>query len=339
MSMSMYLYGSLLTVIALGLLIIPMLKHRRERWVTVVLCSLIVIFPLSVTAIYLNISSYDWGQQAQLAAEQQQLPPVDAMVNELSRRMNETPDLEGWILLGRSYASIGRYDDAANAWYEAWVMSEGSDPEVNIGYAEALIMADRRTLKTSAVDLLDSVLAVMPNDPRALWYGGLSAAARGQNELAVERFTLLLQADLPDNMRMVVQQQLATLGQEVPATSGAEITTIVAMIDIAPELRDRAAPDDLMFLIARDKDQPKPPVAVKRVRVGDFPVIIKLSDNDVMIPGKKIKNVINLELIARISKSNQAFEAPGDLYGNAQPSPTEDGNLEAAILISTVVGE
>ena len=339
MSMSMYLYGSLLTLLALGLLVVPMLKHRRERWVTLVLCGLIVFFPLAIAGIYLNVSSYNWEQQTLQTADQEKLPAVDEMVNELSRRMSEDPDLEGWILLGRSYASIGRYDDAVNAWYEAWVLSEGKDPEVNIGYAEALVMADRRTLRTSAVDLLESALKAMPNDPRALWYGGLSAAARGKNELAAERFSLLLQADLPDNMRMVVQQQMVELGQEVPATTGAEITTIVAQIDITPELRASAAPNDLMFLIARDSDQPKPPVAVKRVRVGDFPITITLSDNDVMIPGKKIKNVVNLELIARISKSNQAFEAPGDLYGKTRPTPSEDGNLEAAILIDTTVGE
>jgi cytochrome c-type biogenesis protein CcmH len=342
MSMSMYLYGALLTLLGVGLLVVPMLKHRRESWVTLVLCGLIVIFPLAVVAIYFNVSSYNWEQQAQVATDQQKLPSVDNMVNELSQRMNEEPDLEGWILLGRSYASIGRYDDAVNAWNNAWILSEGQDPEVNIGYAEALIMADRRTLQTSAVDLLESALLAMPNDPRALWYGGLSAAARGQNELAAERFSLLLQAELPDNMRMVVQQQLAALGQEVPEgtpAASSNITTIVAQIDISPELRATAAPNDLMFLIARDRDQPKPPVAVKRVRVGDFPVTIKLSDNDVMIPGKKIKNVINLELIARISKSNQAFEAPGDLYGSTRPTPTEDGNLEAAILINTTVGE
>jgi cytochrome c-type biogenesis protein CcmH len=342
MSMSMYLYGSLLTLLAVALLIVPMLKHRREPWVTAVLCLLIVVFPLAVGGIYLNASSYDWEQQAQQAAGQQKIPSVDAMVDELSKRMNEEPDVEGWMLLGRSYTSIGRYNDAVNAWYEAWVLTEGKDPEVSISYAEVLIMADRGTLQTSAVDLLEFGLKEMPDDPRALWYGGLSAAARGQDMLAAERYARLLQAELPDEMRMAVQQQLAALGQEVPeelASSGNNITTLAVQIDITPELRSSAVTGELLFLIARDKDQPKPPVAVKRVRVSDFPLTLNLSDNDVMIPGKKLKNVKNLEVIARISKSNQAFAAAGDLYGEVLPAADEEGNLTAEILIDSIVGE
>jgi cytochrome c-type biogenesis protein CcmH len=246
------------------------------------------------------------------------------------------------MLLGRSYASIERYNDAANAWYEAWVLTEGKDPEINISYAEALIMADRRTLQTTAVDLLEDALKVMPDDPRALWYGGMSAAARGQNELAAERFSRLLQADMPENMRAMIQQQLAALGEDVPqgATVGSDdITTLAVQIDITPELRASAVTGELLFLIARDKNQPKPPIAVKRVRVSDFPLTLKLTDNDAMIPGKTLKSTKNLELIARISKSNQAFAAAGDLYGDAQPAATEDGNLAAEILIDSIVGE
>ncbi len=340
MSMSMYLYGSLLTLLAMGLLVIPMLKHRREHWVTAALCLLLVVFPLTVASIYLNTSSYDWEQHAQQAAGQQQIPSVDEMVTELSKRMGETPNLEGWMLLGRSYTSIERYTDAANAWYEAWVLTEGKDPKINISYAEALIMADRRTLQTSAVDLLEGALEVMPNDPRALWYGAMSAAARGQTTLAAERYARLLKADMPENMRTAIQQQLAALGEEGPpgtAGLGSGITRLTVQIDITPELRTLAVSGEPMFLIARDKLQPKPPIAVKRLQVSHFPITVKLSDNDAMVPSNKLKDYNNLEVIVRISKNNQAFAATGDLYGHTQPTATKDGNLAATILIDKMV--
>lgn len=341
----MYFIGSLLTLLALLLIVVPMLKHRGERWVTPGLCTLIVLFPLAVAAIYMNVSSFDWDSSATPVPEQQMAAPVDAMMTELAARMRREPDLEGWMLLGRSYTSIGRFAEAADAWNEAWRMTEGQDPEVALSYAEALVRADQRTLKTSAADLLEDVLIVMPDDSRALWYGGLSAAALGHNELATERLTRLLQSELPDNMRMVVQQQLAALSLDpeamatLQAKTDAAVTTITVRISITPELARQANENDLLFLIARNLDQPMPPVAVKRVRVGDFPVSLKISDHDVMIPGKRLKDVVNLELIARISKSNQAFAAAGDLYGDTLPSNTADGNLEAEILINKVVDQ
>ena len=80
-----------------------------------------------------------------------------------------------------------------------------------------------------------------------------------------------------------------------------------------------------------------PPVAVKRVRVGDFPVTIRISDTDAMIPGKKLNGINNLVLVARISKSGEAFEKPGDLYGLAVPQGIETGSGSASILIDQVV--
>jgi cytochrome c-type biogenesis protein CcmH len=338
MSMSMYVYGGVLILIAVLLLVVPMLKYRRESWVTPLVSLLIVLFPLAVVGLYAQVSSFNWNVPT-VASTPKGSAPVDALISELAVRMGEQPTVEGWVLLGNSYTSLGRYTDAVDAWYEAWRMGEGKDPEISLGYAEALIMADQRTLRTTAVDLLEDALKAMPNDPRALWYAGLSAAARGNNELAIDRLTKVLQLNLPDDLRAVVQQQLASLGQAAPTESATAVTTIKVSIDISEELRGRAAADDLLFLIARDQDNPMPPVAVKRVRVGDFPLTLSISDTDVMIPGKKLIDVNKLVLVARISKSNQAFQAPGDLYGQVLPEFTADDGLQAIILIDQVVAE
>jgi cytochrome c-type biogenesis protein CcmH len=334
----MNIFGVLLLLLALILLVAPMLRYRREPWVTPVLCLILVGFPAGVIAIYLNATTYNWQEQQEMAAPDPSAPPVDEMIRELAVRLKAEPDLEGWTLLARSYTSLSRYQDAADAWYEAWTMTGGEDPEVAISYAEALIMADNRTLRTSAADLLDKALLAAPREPRALWYGGLSAAARGQKQLAADRWTLLLKADLPDNMRSLVQQQLAALSLDGTNQADARpVASILATITINSELQQQAEPGDLMFLIARDLDQPMPPVAVKRVQVGDFPVTIRISDNDVMIPGKRLEDVKNLLLIARISKSGKAFAEPGDLYGESKPGRDEDGFLGTSILINRVL--
>ena len=247
MNSDLLLYGAPLIVAALALLVVPMLRYRSQPTVLITTILLIVVFPLAVALIYSRTTSVDWEQQA--LAEQRATAPaaeVDNTIRQLAERMQTNPDPEGWVLLGRSYATLGRYQEAADAMYEAWYMTEGRDVDININYAEALILADQRTLRTSAADLLDQAYQVRPNDPRVLWYGGLSAAVRGQVDAATERWTRLLSApNLPDDMRQVVQQQLASLGAAAapaepaaPAPAG-EVTTATVTIDVAPELQDQ----------------------------------------------------------------------------------------------------
>ncbi len=334
-----FYYGILLVLVALALLLFPLLKHRADSGVKIAAIAVLVVIPLAVFLIYDRINSYDWEGQHQVSTPAESDQAVDGLIRELAIRMRENPDAEGWVLLGRSYAQLGRYPEAAEAFYEAWVMTEGKNPKISMDYAEALILADQRSLRTSAGDLIDEVLALTPNDLRGLWYGGLSAAAKGNETLAAERWSRLLQLELPDNMRNVVQQQLASLSLEPgEMPQPVEMTVITATIDIAPELKDKVVANEFMFLIARNLDQPMPPVAVKRVRVGEFPVSIKISDANVMIPGKKLSDITNLALVARISKSGSAMEAPGDLKGDALPAE-QGGELIANITLNQVVGD
>lgn len=338
MTTTMIILSGLLLLVAMALLLLPMLRHRSESAVTPVLVALLVAFPVAVILIYQSVTTFDWEAEIVAAEPDESAGPANELVRELAARLRAQPDLEGYKLLARSYRTLDRFQDSADAWYEAWVLTEGKDPDVAISYAEALILADRRTLVTSAADLLDNALLVAPREPRALWYGGLSASARGQKRVAAERWTLLLQGELPDEMRMIVQEQLAGLAlDEADMPAQQPVTVIAASIDISPDLRAVAAPNDLMFLIARDQDQPMPPIAVKRVRVGDFPVTIRISDTDAMIPGKTLDSVKNLVLVARISKSGEAFEKPGDLFGLAVPQGTDTGSGSASILIDQVV--
>lgn len=346
MNSDLMLYGAPLVLAGLAVLIIPMLRHRADSRVTPAVIALVLIFPVAVALIYSQTTTVNWDIQ-QRAAELEANPtaPVDDTIRALAERLKANPDPEGWVLLGRSYATLGRYQEAADAMYEAWNMTQGENVDINIDYAEALILSDQRTLRTSAADLLDAAILEKPNDARVLWYGGLSSALRGDTDEATRRWSRLLDApNLPDNMRQVVQQQLAALGAEqgqgapAPAPAGATVS-VTTTIDVAPEMQAQIVANEPMFLIARDRDNPTPPIAVKRVRVGDFPVTIRISDNDVMIPGKSIKNAINLELVARISKSGKAFAEAGDIYGTVEPILTEATDYEAEILIDRVVGQ
>ena len=333
MTPGVYTAGVGLTLLALALLVVPLIRYRKASGVGISLIIVVLVFPLAVAAIYASVSSYPWADEAVARpvpdATSQSQPPVDEMITELEARLEREPDVQGYILLGRSYISLQRFADATDAWHKAWELSEGKDPEVSLGYAEALILADQRTLKTGAADLLDFVLSERPDDARALWYGGLSSVARGSNDQAVARFSRLLQLELPDNMRLVVQEQLAQLGAEAPVVASAapdapageegDGLSIAIALDIDPAIADLVSPNALLFVFARDAGAGGPPIAVKRLRVGSFPRTISLSNANAMVAGRKLENAKSLEIVARISATGNAIQASGDLYGQGVP--------------------
>jgi cytochrome c-type biogenesis protein CcmH len=241
--------------------------------------------------------------------------------------MATAPTAEGLAMLGRSYVNLERVDDAVNAYHRAWEMTEGKAPEVSLGYAEALLLADRNTILTSAGDLLDQVLEQLPDNPKALWYGGMSSVARGKPEQAQQRLAHLLnQPNIPDQLRNVVQQQLAAMGVDTPdageaadASTAAAGAQISATIEMAPELQNNLQKSAVLFVFARETGQPGPPAAVKRIPAPSFPLTVTLTDADSMMGDKTLSRVKNLTLVARLSNSGNATATSGDLYGETQP--------------------
>ena len=90
-----------------------------------------IVLPLAVLGIYNTTGSWRLidappmqatsrtaqpQQEAQPTGEGEQAPSMEVMVERLATRMQQEPgDLEGWVMLGRSYFILKRYSDAAQA--------------------------------------------------------------------------------------------------------------------------------------------------------------------------------------------------------------------------------
>jgi cytochrome c-type biogenesis protein CcmH len=349
MNPQIFTAAAVLTLLALALVLVPMLRYRKEKGVGLSLIALVILLPLCVLTLYGFVSTYPWDNQelaeVSRTADSKQ-PPVSELITKLAERLEREPSVDGYVLLGRSYMQLQRYSDAVDAWHKAWELSEGKSPEVSLGYAEAQVFADRRSLQTSAADLLEEVILVMPDDPRALWYGGMSAAARDLDDLAVQRISKLLEKEIPDDLRMAAQQQLVLLGAEPPAAPVAPVASgggagdsfaVNATISIAPELAERIPAGATLFLFARDASRPGPPVAVKRMSASGFPISTQLTDANAMIQGSSIANVEQLKLVARVSVSGNAIAGPGDMYGEVLPAATNEKELAVNIVIDNLV--
>ena len=77
------------------------------------------------------------------------------------------------------------------------------------------------------------------------------------------------------------------------------------------------------------------PLAVVRKQASELPLSINLTDQNVMVPGRKISDKDSLKLVARIALSGSPAATTGDLYSEAVWARGQNG--QTAIHIDSTV--
>lgn len=128
---------------------------------------------------------------------------VKNMVAGLATQLQGDPkNLQGWLMLGRSYAVLGENDKAADA-YEHARQLKPDDPDIALSEAAALLAGLKigDPVPDRAVTLLKTVTEKEPDQPMALWFLGLAAAQRHDFAQARDDWQHLLRvipADAPE---------------------------------------------------------------------------------------------------------------------------------------------
>ena len=97
---------------------------------------------------------------------------LQEMVQKLAARLAEDPDnAEGWVMLGRSYAALDRYQEAENAYAQARRIA-GDHPQLLVDSADIMVMANGGRFTSEAAELLERALHVQPENAKGLWLMG-----------------------------------------------------------------------------------------------------------------------------------------------------------------------
>jgi cytochrome c-type biogenesis protein CcmH len=137
-------------------------------------------------------------QTASAAPSSHQNATMLNAVNSLSERLNKNPnDIQGWTLLGRTYMSMERVDDAVVAFKRA-VDLGGNRPDVTADYAEALAIAADNSVPAEARIVFVRVLKMDPYNVKARFYLGLDQAQQGNFKGAMQAWTDLIAVSPPE---------------------------------------------------------------------------------------------------------------------------------------------
>jgi cytochrome c-type biogenesis protein CcmH len=334
---------------------VPVAPPRSRPWLAAGIVAVAV--PAIAFGLYAAVGSPAASDSRAVAAlrapgDEQQ---IVAMVENLARKVRERPDdAQGWALLARSMAALGRFKEAAEA-YGRLAKLVPRDAQVLADYADALGMAQGRTLEGKPYELVKEALKIDPKNMKALALAGTAALDAG-DFAAADAHWRNLAAQLPPGspeeaqVRSIldeIRQRALASGKAVPAAPfapsppklakapGPAASTVTGSITLAPEIASRVSGGETLFIFARSEGGPRVPLAVVRASARELPMKFALDDSQAMAPGVNLSSAQSVRIEARVSRSGNAAPQPGDLAGTS--AVVKPGARDVKIVIDKVV--
>lgn len=271
---------------------------------------------------------------------------IQAMVENLARKVRERPDdAQGWALLARSMAALGRFKESAEAYATLARLAPG-DAQVLADYADALGMAQGRTLAGRPGELALEALRIDPAHKKALALAGTAALDRGDFAAARMHWQKLA-AQLPPGSadEKQVQEILGEISGRAATAKAPDATAVPAagvaagsvtgLVSLAPALASQVTGTETLFIYARAEGGGRMPLAIVRASARELPRRFALDDSQAMAPGMTISSAQAVRIEARISRSGNAMPQPGDLAGAS--AVVKPGARDVTIVVDKVL--
>ena len=305
------LWGTFILLLALMSLIILWPIYASEKKINKK--SILILIPSLVITLYI----YSIIGHPDIETVTQNNTAND-LIEALAERLEESPDdIQGWRMLGRSSIATENYKQAADAYRRVLEIQEFPESESYSDLAESLLFLNNGNFSEEIISLFDNALRIYPDNPKALFYGGIIASSFNDQELAVARWQRLLNSSPPDDIKNILLSKIAEWRGDGAIVSLVDKNIKISLkVSFKKNINIMFEHDTNLFIIARDPDNPRPPIAVIRKKTSELPLDIILSNDNVMIPGTTLTNFNQLEIIARTSDGNNPIAESGDWYGS-----------------------
>lgn len=316
---------------------------------TPLMLALALLLPLAATLLYGQLGHLPavqaWESLSVTEADGGERNMVDMLLLLRTRLHDDPEDVEGWYLLGRSYLSLQRSQEALQAFDQARRLAP-NEPDYLVAYAQTLRMAEQDAALAEVDRLLRQALQLDPTHEGARLLSAYRDMEKGRYDQAIAVFTALKERRAGDNESAAMLDQVIADAQAAKARAGgpasaadsrgaaaapaasataaapeaktaaADVTaTLTVQVSLAPGLQSRLAASARVFVFARSDKGPGLPVAVAVLPANALPTTVTLSDANAMNPAVKLSDQQRVTLTARVSMAGGVEPAAGDLQG------------------------
>lgn len=275
-------------------------------------------------------------------------PDMDTLVQALAKKLEANPNnAEGWVMLGRSYRSLQRPEDALKAYDKAVALDP--DDEIALERAELLAEVRQGSFDGEPWRVIQGVLKKDPKQYSALLLAGSASYTEKKYADALRYWQQAREQLAPgekdaeglDNAMAKAREMLGQKAAPSVAKSAADSKTtpthsqsdsVSGSVTIAPSLKAKVSPEDTVFIYATPANGERVPLAIVRTTVSKLPFSFTLDDSTAMNPQRKLSGEAQVTLKARVSKSGNAMSQAGDLMGSL--TPVKLGSRDLSIVIS-----
>ncbi|UTV26996.1 c-type cytochrome biogenesis protein CcmI [Photobacterium atrarenae] len=258
------------------------------------------------------------GNQGEPLTDQE----MDAMTLGLRTRLHETPDdATGWLLLGRIGMANRDADTAQGAMKRAYAL-DPNNPEVQLSYAQTLMMIGDPAQSEQARRLLKAVVKQDHTNLRAMSLLAFDAYERADYEQAVSYWTMMknLIGDQDSRAQMLTRSIERAQAQLQAANNAANSDASVAVkIELDPTVN--LPTEGVVIVSVHSADGAPMPVAARRIPLSQFPISLTLTDGDSMIPERQMSSLPSMIVKARIDTDGNVMTKQGDWYGQSDVIP------------------
>jgi cytochrome c-type biogenesis protein CcmH len=302
----------------------------KKHWMIVAAMSFFLV--LASLAMYADLGhSQDYGNyltlQAQAKIEAKAIAKTQAkvvqIIDMLKAKLKENPhDVEKWYLLANSYAVMGQYQQAAQAYLDAMQNIDKKDPNyaaMKGSYAQMLFQANAEQITPAVIQAMQEALAIDPLESSALILSGIQAYTQGDIKQAIvfweKAKTKADENTLSSFIEPVIAQAQAQLAQTIPQASATKVSNakVSIKLDIDPALKAKSSPEQTVFVFARAAGS-KMPLAAEKLQVKDLPKMIVLDDSKSPMPTELLSAMKEVDVTARVSVTGQPTQSKGDLF-------------------------
>lgn len=327
--------------------------------------ALAVLIPVSAFLIYLEIGA-PIAMDPDFTRQQRQMMAAqgghsDAEILEqiaiLEERLKEQPDNpDGWMMLARTQASFKNWAKSAEA-FEQVNRLVPDNPDVMADWADVLAAAQGGSLDGRPREIIEAVLKIDPTHWKALALMGTLCYNKQDYKGAVQYWTRMLAGveKGSEEWRQIAEniEQARHLGGLPPSENASLLAAQAApdaakspaaaqkfidgSVEVAPELKDKVGPNDVVFIYARPIEGSKMPVAFMRIKASELPATFHLDSSSTMGMGMKTLNEVDEVIVeARVSRSGNFMPASGDLEGTVE-GKVAVGKQSVKVIINRVL--